>query len=334
MGRYPLRTAIREYMNATTDFYAPKTLQDRRIVLLAIDREYAKAREGNPELKAEPRNWGERELKTIMLSMKAKGLSQSSQSQELRILNGLLHFVENNAMDVMKAKAPHVFPKPITERKPSLNDDQLAKVLKATEETKGWRGECMRFMMTTYAHTGLRLNELRMAETSDLDLNNWTIRVSHPKGERTYGQCRVVPIPEPLRPIVIRFLREREKVLTQHGLLGAKPLVFVEENPDKPIAIQTIESWARELRARSGVAFTVHGLRRTYGQNLLNRGVGIESVSVALGHSSTLTTEKHYCRKDADSARLEIAQAYQRSENVSFTRNARIERNENLAGYA
>ena len=333
MGRYPLRTAIREYMNATTDYYAPKTLQDRRIVLLAIDREYARAREENPKLRAEPRNWGEQELTTVMLALKRRGLSQSSQSQELRILNGLLHFVENNVMDRMKAKAPHVFPKPQHERKPSLNEDQLAKVLRTTEEMKGWRGECMRFMMATYALTGLRLNELRMAEVSDLDLKNWTIRVGHPKGERTYGVQRVVPIPEPLKPTVMRFLREREKVLTQHGILGVQPLVFVENNPEQPIAIQTIESWASEVRMRSGVAFSVHTLRRTYGQNLLNRGVGIESVTVALGHSSTLTTEKHYCRKDSDSARLEIAQAYQRLENVSFAK-SRIERNENLAGYA
>jgi integrase/recombinase XerD len=333
MGRYPLRTAIREYMNATTDYYAPKTLQDRRIVLLAIDREYAREREENPKLRAEPRNWGEQELTTVMLALKRRGLAQSSQSQELRILNGLLHFVENNVMDRMKAKAPHVFPKPQHERKPSLNDEQLAKVLTATEETKGWRGECMRFMMATYALTGLRLNELRMAEYSDLDLKNWTIRVSHPKGERTYGRQRVVPIPEPLKPTVLRFLRERERVLTESGLLGVRPLVFVEGNPEQPVAIQTVESWASEVRVRSGVAFSVHTLRRTYGQNLLNRGVGIESVSVALGHSSTLTTEKHYCRKDSDSARLEIAQAYQRSENVSLTK-SRIERDKYLAGYA
>jgi len=29
-----------------------------------------------------------------------------------------------------------------------------------------------------------------------------------------------------------------------------------------------------------------------------------------LGHNSTLTTEKYYCRQDADSARLEVVRAF------------------------
>lgn len=44
---------------------------------------------------------------------------------------------------------------------------------------------------------------------------------------------------------------------------------------------------------------------------LLNNGVSIETVSVMLGHNSTTTTEKHYCRKTDDSARLEVIQAMQ-----------------------
>lgn len=334
MGRYPLKATIGEYMNATKDYYAPRTMQDRVIILNAMEREFAKARVENPELKAEPANWGEREVITIMLALRSRGLSHASQRQELAILKGLLRYTGNSILDKMKAKNPHVFPKPISDRKPSLTEDQLAKVLRASDETKGWRGECIRFMMTTYAHTGMRLNELRMAEYTDLDLKNWTIRVSHPKGERTYGVQRVIPIPEPLKPAVVRFLRERERVLTESGLLGVKPLVFVEDNPEQPVAIPTVKSWASEVRARSGVAFTVHSLRRTYGQNLLNRGASIETVSIALGHSSTVTTEKHYCRKDADLARLEIVQAYQRSETLSNRQSAGIEREKNLTGYA
>ncbi|MBE0517923.1 MAG: hypothetical protein IH630_01700, partial [Thermoplasmata archaeon] len=37
----------------------------------------------------------------------------------------------------------------------------------------------------------------------------------------------------------------------------------------------------------------------------------IETVSVMLGHTSTVTTERHYCRKNADSARLEALRALQ-----------------------
>jgi len=334
MGRYPLRTAIREYMNATRDFYAPKTVNDRECALRAIDREFAKAREENQELKAEPRNWGEREVMTVILQMRERGLSHSTQRSELTILRGLLRFLGNPVFDQLKAKNPHVFPKPQHERKPSLSEDQLSKVLRSLESISGWRGECMRFMFWTYAHTGLRLSELIQAEISDLDLRDWTLRVGHPKGERTYGQCRKVPIPEPLRPIVSQFLKERERLLTRHGIVETMPLVFWPSNPEQPIAKQTVESWAHEVRERSGVAFTPHTLRRTYGQNLLNRGASIETVSIALGHSSTVTTEKHYCRKDADLARLEILKAYERSANESDGQFKPLERERYLPGYA
>ena len=82
-------------------------------------------------------------------------------------------------------------------------------------------------------------------------------------------------------------------------------------NPDKHITPQAIDRWKAIVVGRSGIQFSPHGLRRTYGQVLLDLGVDIQTVSVMLGHSSTQTTERHYCRKDADSARLEAIRAMQ-----------------------
>jgi integrase len=185
--------------------------------------------------------------------------------------------------------------------------------------------------MASYAYTGLRLSELRRARFEDLDTKAWTLRVSHPKGERTYGVQRIVPIPEPLRPVVSKFLDARERQLAKKRLLEARPLVFAH-SPRTPVTKQTVQRWKVELEALSGVQFTMHSLRRTYGQNLLNRGVALESVSLALGHSSTLTTEKHYCRKNADSARLEIVRAFQESTPPTVNPPL-IDRKESLPGY-
>jgi len=49
-------------------------------------------------------------------------------------------------------------------------------------------------------------------------------------------------------------------------------------------------------------------------------------------HTSTLTTEKHYCRKNADSARLEIVRAFQESTPPSVNP-PMIDRRERLPGY-
>lgn len=70
------------------------------------------------------------------------------------------------------------------------------------------------------------------------------------------------------------------------------------------------------------------------GQQLLNRNMPIETVSPALGHTSTRTTETYYCRKDADSARLEILRAFEGGGKRSECKNPEIETKTQLTSYA
>lgn len=98
----------------------------------------------------------------------------------------------------------------------------------------------MRFLTWTCAYSGLRLSELARAARSDLNTTNWTLRVSHPKGERTYGKQRIVPIPEPLRPVVVQYLRAREEVLAKKRMLETRPLVFTERHPDRSVSAQIV----------------------------------------------------------------------------------------------
>jgi len=332
MGRYPLKTAIGRYMNATKDYYSPTTLTVRRALLYSIEREYAVLREKNPNLKADPRDWREREVVAIMTSMRARQLSHATQAQHLSVLKRLLESEGNGILNKMKAKTPQIFPRSDTERKGSLSDEELSKVLRATEEKDGWVGECERFVFAMYAYTGIRLNELTNASRTDLDADAWTFKVSHPKGERTYGRQRVVPIPDPLKPVVKRFLKARETRLAEMGMLETTPLVFPRSKPQKHIDGSSVDDWVREVVARTGVRFSAHALRRTYGQMLLDRGVNIETVSVMLGHSSTRTTETHYCRKTADSARLEVIRAMQSP--MPTVNSPKLTAKPDLAGYA
>jgi len=313
MGRYPLKTKIGEYMNATDDFYSPTTQVVRKTILYAVERDYARLHKTKPDLKPDPKDWKEPEIVSLIASMRERGLSHATQAKYLGVVNGLLKYLGNSVLDSMKKTNPQVFPMVDTERKGSLKEDDLAKVLRATESRGDWTGECRRFVFGMYAYTGLRASELIKAIRHDLDTTSWTIRVSHPKGERSYGKPRIVPIPEPLRPIVQRFLNKRETYLAKMGMLETEPLVFPKGKPNEFLNYGSLNNWKIALRKLSGVMFTVHSLRRTYGQNLLNRGVPIETVSLMLGHNSTLTTEKHYCRKDVDSARLEVLRAFEKS---------------------
>jgi site-specific recombinase XerD len=334
MGRYPLKQTIVKYMNATEKHQSPETVESNRRILNRLEHRYALLREGNPNLRPDPARWGEHEVTAVMLDMKNRGICHASQACELKVLTGLLRFVGNSVMDRMKAKMPYAFPKAQSKRGSSLSQEELSKVLMACEKMPGWRGEYARFLVWTYAFTGLRMSELRRAEVSDLDMKARTLRVSHPKGEMNWGEKRVVPIPEPLVPVISRYMRAREKILAEKGLLETTPLVFPARCPDKPLCTPTVERMMGEIRGLSGVKFTIHGLRRTYGQNLLNNGASIEAVSIALGHATTATTEKHYCRKDANSARLEVLKALESAAPMPSRQLPLIDRKERLPGYA
>lgn len=178
--------------------------------------------------------------------MRARQLSHATQAQHLSVLKKLLKYEGNGILNKMRAKTPQIFPRSDTERKGSLTDEELAKVLRATEEENGWAGECMRFVFAMYAYTGIRLTELTNASRTDLDTDARTFKVSHPKGERTHGKQRVVPIPEHLKPSVKWFLRARETRLAEMEMLETGPLVFPKSKPQKHIDGSTVDEWKRE----------------------------------------------------------------------------------------
>lgn len=51
-------------------------------------------------------------------------------------------------------------------------------------------------------------------------------------------------------------------------------------------------------------------LRRAFGQNAIDRGARIDSVSVALGHKTTRTTETYYARRKEEQAFADIEEAW------------------------
>jgi integrase len=56
-----------------------------------------------------------------------------------------------------------------------------------------------------------------------------------------------------------------------------------------------------------------HTLRRTFGSDLINRGLRLETVSKLLGHSSTTITERAYAQLLAPTIRRELLEAFGRA---------------------
>lgn len=177
--------------------------------------------------------------------------------------------------------------------------------------------------------TGLRVSEACGLRLQDIDLTpgreNLVVRKS-----KTSAGIRTVPIVPALVPEVsswIESLRERDLESPQTYLLATrtgsafKPTYVwrLVKRAGARVGVRPVECTCGSRRrtrherscprTRSGEnvsAITPHTLRRTFGSDLLNKGLRLEVVSRLLGHSSTVVTERAYAELLGSTIRDEL----------------------------
>src|SRR2546427_562115 len=158
---------------------------------------------------------------------------------------------------------------------------------------------------------GLRRREMRLARLADLDLQRWRIRVIHPKGEGAWASDDVAPILPSARQAVLDFLEERKAFLGDAAHEALIPVRWADGTlgywSDAPFG-----KLKAELEHRSGVRFSLKMFRSTFAQVAKDYGVDIESVSKALRHKTTKTTETYYARIRADDAFADFEEKFAR----------------------
>jgi len=334
MGRNPLKTRVTRYLEANKGILAVETLKERARKLRAFEGRYAMICETNSELMHDPEKWGEKEMVAVLQEIKSHGWSPTTQARELENIQGVLWFVNNGILDGMKVKYPHMFPKRVSHRGPSLNQEERGKILKATESISGWNGEVARFLIHTHLFTGLRPKELRTAQEDDLDTKTWMLRVRHPKGEGSYGFNREIPVPAPLRPVVIAYLKAREQMLAGHGLHHSLPLLCRKDNPNSFYSANRLQTIKARVEKLSGVKFDLRTLRRTYGQMIVD-GSDIETAQIALGHNSVKTTQAYYCQKSLDTVNSNVLRVLDNAVPMApSTKSPLISQKDDYTGYA
>lgn len=154
--------------------------------------------------------------------------------------------------------------------------------------------------------TGLRISEALGLTVADVDLLEGFIYVRKSKTPRG---IRAIPVVPELRPRIAAWLR----VLQSRGLYSERGPLF-PTSTHRPWATQHAAKLVRRVAQRAGLRIDAkgvarvspHTLRRTFGSYLLNRGVRLEVVSKALGHSSTEITERAYAELTDQTVRREI----------------------------
>lgn len=62
-----------------------------------------------------------------------------------------------------------------------------------------------------------------------------------------------------------------------------------------------------------GEEFELRKCRRTFGQRALNEGQDIHDVSIVMGHSTIVTTQRYYCDKEQRAASKEMMELWNKN---------------------
>jgi integrase len=142
------------------------------------------------------------------------------------------------------------------------------------------RLRAMRPLFVVALETGLRKGDLLALRWESVDLASGWIRLE----TRKTGQEVVLPISSACR----------EALLECRAKPVASGRIFCDDL-GKPLSETRVKKYFKIAKELAGVMrrFRFHDLRHTFGSNLASRGVSLQVIAKAMGHSSTQMTERY-----------------------------------------
>jgi site-specific recombinase XerD len=186
------------------------------------------------------------------------------------------HLKINPILGIKKPKKPESLPR-------RLSYAEAQAVLYASFNHK-WRYTFERSrnhaLVATLLYTGLRASEALALQMIDLNLEASTLLVRAGKG----GKDRYVPVHHRLRYILKRYLQDRERVRR------STPYLFTSSTRDQPIAYKALAKVCQTISSVTGIKFTAHCLRHTFGSVAIEQHLGLVQLKEIMGHSSVSST--------------------------------------------
>lgn len=142
------------------------------------------------------------------------------------------------------------------------------------------------FLVNVLVETGIRNAEARSIKVDDIQQDGSIVVVGK------YNKARMIKFNSKLMKMLEKYLAYREPVAKCEYLFTTKSGVPMNEN--------TITDIAKKYSRAVGLEYTAHTFRKYFTENKINKGVPIELVAKALGHSSTQVTFKSYYHTDVD----------------------------------
>lgn len=262
-----------------------------------------------------PRTMTPEDVRHHLIYRRGLGLSQTEYSHEYTAMMTFFDFCGNPAVRTCIRKYPGLRPSRDKGRLPTLADGDLVKVVQAfskVPQLAEFRLIRSYAMLAVFLGCGCRTKELRLLDLKDLDTEAWTLDMVHVKEEHFYGAPRIVPVPPMLCPILLSYLIVRADHCREDAPTLFPPMIGSTAHLSANVVRRTLSFALDDI----GISTDPRILRRTFGQIYLDADIdSIESVSVLMGHSSTLTTERYYARGRRNDAAIEAARRTWSKEN-------------------
>lgn len=315
LGSTPGKTAINNYIKATAHNYAPSTREERRRKITLIHKIFTQDI-GAPN---DPRKWTLDHIRAYLLHIRDDdNISPQTMRKYIGFLDDFLLHYGNKRLLNLKLTKQLKMPKGPEPEPRSLPEEVIEQIHACTLAIEGWRGSVARLITRLYRYTGLRPGEGRTLDFKHVDMANMRIKVSHPKGEQTYGKHRKIPIVPILQETIAEYLEDRRAYLKSNGFTeNAKPFIpFIYKQGPQAGKVGTwppsiFNNLKCEIERLSGVRFQLRNYRTSFLQHTVdNNHTDIIPASKVMGHHSLRTTQKHYGNIRDDSACEAIMRAY------------------------
>jgi integrase/recombinase XerD len=167
-----------------------------------------------------------------------------------------------------------------------LSEAEIERLIVAAQDWPGDDGVRLHCIIELLYATGLRISELVSLPLAAARRDPRFLVITG-KG----GKERIVPLSEPARSVLGKYLDCRE-----HFLPGARPSrwLFPSRGRSGHLTRQRTGQMLKDLAAKAGIApekLSPHVLRHAFASHLLDHGADLRSVQQMLGHADIATTQ-------------------------------------------
>ncbi len=215
-----------------------------------------------------------------------RGLASSTMARKLAAIRQLFAFLYSEGIRPDNPAAALDSPRRARRLPKLLSEQQVDELLSAAGEHDGHEGDRLLAMLEVLYATGMRVSELVGLPLSAFRSEERFLLVRG-KGNKE----RIVPLSDPARKAVIKYLAVRERFLRE----GEESLfLFPSRGRSGHLTRQRFHQLLKALAAECGLplaSVSPHVLRHAFATHLLSRGADLRSVQKMLGHADISTTQ-------------------------------------------